>query len=318
MANRCPPRWMPRRKTEQPRANTHMDMHTDLGRFEHAAQQQLAQLTQGESSRVPAGLGDAIAYALSCGGKRVRPVLVYSAARAVADDRYPALDHAALALELVHTYSLIHDDLPAMDDDDLRRGQPTLHRAYDEATAILVGDGMQVLAFSLLTEAPQLSADQRLAMVASLAQASGFAGMVGGQYVDVCATGSALGLEALRAMHGMKTGALIRCALALGAIIGGASESQRRCLDQYGEHIGLAFQVVDDILDVAGDSATLGKTGGKDAAANKSTYVSLLGMDGARAEARRLEQAALAAIADFGEGALSLRELAHYIVARDH
>jgi geranylgeranyl pyrophosphate synthase len=295
-----------------------MNMSTDLARFEAATRAQMTELLSPANSGVPAGLSAAIEYALACGGKRVRPILVYSAARAISDDRHPALDRAALALELVHTYSLIHDDLPAMDDDDLRRGQPTLHRAYDEATAILVGDGLQVLAFSLLAEAPELSAEQRLDMLTALARASGFAGMVGGQYIDVCATGQRLDIEQLRAMHGMKTGALIRCALTLGAVIGGAQPQQRAALDTYGEHIGLAFQVVDDILDVSGDSATLGKTGGKDAAANKSTYVSLLGLAGARAEARRLEQAALAAIAELGPGAESLRELAHYIIARDH
>lgn len=295
-----------------------MDMSADLARFEAAAAAHLDRLFTASDPPVPAGLAEAVRYAMDCGGKRVRPVLVYSAARAVDAQGHPALDVAALALELVHTYSLIHDDLPAMDDDDLRRGQPTLHRAYDEATAILVGDGMQVLAFSLLAEAPQLGIQQRLDMLAHLARASGFGGMVGGQYIDVGATGTALGLDALRAMHGMKTGALIRCALSLGAIVGGADVQVQRSLQCYGEHIGLAFQVVDDILDVTGDSATLGKTGGKDAAAHKSTYVSLLGLEGARAEAARLEQAALESIEALGEGADSLRELAHYIVARDH
>jgi len=285
----------------------------DRERFESSARP----LVEAQLYNVAPALSQAVAYALSVGGKRIRPILVYRAARALGRDDTPALEHAAAAIELVHTYSLIHDDLPAMDDDDLRRGQPTLHRAYDEATAILVGDGMQVQAFSLLAAAPGLDADRRLAMIDVLAAASGFPGMVGGQYLDVSATGGALSLDALKAMHNLKTGALIRAALALGGHAAGAGEAELAALDRYGEHIGLAFQVVDDILDVESDSATLGKTQGKDAAAKKSTYVSLLGIDGARREAAGLLDAALTALRPFDDRGEDLRDLARFIVERD-
>jgi farnesyl diphosphate synthase/geranylgeranyl diphosphate synthase type II len=204
-----------------------------------------------------------------------------------------------------------------MDDDDMRRGKPTLHKAFDEATAILVGDGLQARAFELLADAPDLSDQQKVNMIKVLAQAAGPAGMVGGQYIDIQAVDSDMSLEELQAMHALKTGALIRASLALGGIAAGASDQQLGALDDYGTHIGLAFQVVDDILDVEGDSVTLGKTRGKDADANKPTYVKLLGLDGAKAEARRLLEAALGALDGFGESADHLRELARYIVERD-
>tara|TARA_R110002110_G_scaffold415860_1_gene658690 strand:+ start:5500 stop:6405 length:906 start_codon:yes stop_codon:yes gene_type:complete len=262
-------------------------------------------------------LKDSIDYALADSGKKVRPALCFAAAEAVTQQGIAALDYAACALELIHTYSLIHDDLPAMDDDDLRRGKPSLHKAFDEATAILVGDGLQAQAFELLADAPGMTAEQRIAMVKALAQAAGPHGMVGGQYVDIQATGCAMDLDELRAMHSLKTGALIRAALALGGIAAGASRAQLQALDTYGEHIGLAFQVVDDILDVEGDSATLGKTQGKDGEADKPTYVKLMGLDGAKAEAESLLASALDALSAFGESADHLRELAQYIVARD-
>ena len=257
-------------------------------------------------------------YALSNGGKRVRPLLVYLSSRAVSKGNpNAALDNLTCAIELIHTYSLIHDDLPAMDDDDLRRGKPSLHKAYDEATAILVGDGLQARAFELLADAPGLSAEQRIAMIKVLAAAAGPRGMVGGQFIDIQATNSDMTLEQLQAMHSLKTGALIRAALALGGIAAGASEQQLAALDEYGTHIGLAFQVVDDILDVEGDTQTLGKTRGKDSEANKPTYVKLMGLDGAKTEAQRLLEEALNALDDFGESADLLRDLARYIVERD-
>jgi geranylgeranyl pyrophosphate synthase len=245
-------------------------------------------------------------------------VLLLCAAEACgAVSREPAAEAAATALELIHTYSLIHDDLPAMDDDDMRRGRPSLHRAYDEATAILVGDGLHARAFELLADAPGLSATQKVKMVKVLAQAAGMEGMVGGQYIDIQATNSDMSLAELQAMHSLKTGALIRASVALGGIVAGASDEQLAALDEYGVHIGLAFQVVDDILDVESDSETLGKTAGKDHEANKPTYVKLLGLEGAKGEARRLLQAALDALADFGDSADHLRDLARYIVERD-
>jgi len=267
------------------------------------------------------GLADfepAVRYALDTSGKRIRPCLLYAAARAVGagSDLDGALDYPACALELIHTYSLIHDDLPAMDDDDLRRGRPTLHKAFSEATAILVGDGLQARAFELVADTPGISAAKKVHMIKALALAAGLGGMVGGQFVDIASTGRTLQLDELQDMHALKTGALIRAALSLGAIAAGASANQQAALDNYGEHIGLAFQVVDDILDVEGSTATLGKTGGKDALANKSTYVSLLGHAGARESAEHLLDGALEALEDFGESADLLRGLARFVVNR--
>ena len=264
-------------------------------------------------------IGQATEYAVRAGGKYIRPLLVYAAGQAVMDASLisGALDHPASAIELIHTYSLIHDDLPAMDNDDLRRGQPTLHRAYDEATAILVGDGLQARAFEIIADAPDLSAKAKIRIIKILASASGLQGMVGGQYIDIASIGKALTLDQLQAMHSLKTGALIRAALAMGGIAAGGSDEQLAALDEYGQHIGLAFQVVDDILDVESDTATLGKTQGKDGEANKPTYVKLMGLDGAKAEANRLLAAALEALNGFGESADHLRDLARYIVERD-
>tara|TARA_R110000823_G_scaffold198080_7_gene329224 strand:- start:29555 stop:30475 length:921 start_codon:yes stop_codon:yes gene_type:complete len=263
-------------------------------------------------------LEEASRYAVGNGGKRIRPVLVYAAAAAVADDTpAAALDALALAVEFIHSYSLVHDDLPAMDDDDLRRGKPSLHRAFDEASAILAGDGLQARAFQLIAEAPELTAGQRIHAVSALARASGPSGMVGGQFIDVAATASEMDLAALRRMHELKTGALIRAAVTLGGIAADGSPSQLEALERYGAAIGLAFQVVDDILDVEGDAATLGKTSGKDFAANKPTYVSLLGLEGARVQAGQLLESALQALDGFGESADLLRALARYIVERD-
>jgi geranylgeranyl pyrophosphate synthase len=270
-----------------------------------------------------AALAEASNYSINNGGKRIRPILVYAAAQSVSSKNVSsspdakALSSCACAMELIHSYSLIHDDLPAMDDDDLRRGQPSLHKAYGEATAILVGDGLQAQAFELLVDAPSLSAEQKVAMVKTLTAAAGPRGMVGGQFIDIQATDRDLNLQDLQAMHSLKTGALIRAALSLGGIAANATTQQLADLDQYGRHIGLAFQVVDDILDVEGDTKTLGKTQGKDTDANKPTYVKLLGVEGARAEAHRLLEAALIALNDFGEAANHLRDLARYIVARD-
>ena len=261
-------------------------------------------------------LGDTYLYCISNGGKRIRPILLYAAARAFNSHQMEKQDYPAAAIELIHTYSLIHDDLPAMDDDDLRRGKPSLHKTFDEATAILVGDGLQARAFELLADAPDLTAEQKIKMVKVLAEAAGPKGMVGGQAIDVAAVDTDMDLEQLQTMHSMKTGALIRASLALGGIAANASEAQLAALDEYGTHIGLAFQVVDDILDVEGDSETLGKTQGKDREANKPTYVKLLGLDGAKSEAKRLLAEALTALDDFGESADHLRDLARFIIAR--
>ncbi len=258
-------------------------------------------------------------HSLVAGGKRIRPVLAVAAFEAVSPSPASPFPFAvSSAVELIHTYSLIHDDLPAMDDDDLRRGVPTLHKAFDEATAILVGDGLQTLAFQLLSESTELSAGQKVRMIQRLAAASGFSGMVGGQYVDITSEGKEIDLSELESLHAMKTGALIRAAVALGGIAGSASEVQLEALDRYARHIGLAFQVIDDILDVEGDTATLGKTQGKDEVADKATYVKLLGLDGAKDKAGALLDEALLALENFGESASLLCDIARYIVARNH
>lgn len=261
---------------------------------------------------------DACRYSLTNGGKRVRPLLVYASARACGyQDADICLDRIGCAVEILHCYSLVHDDLPAMDDDDLRRGKPSLHKAYSEATAILVGDSLQAQAFEVITETAGVSAAQQVAMIQCLARAAGMQGMVGGQHIDIQATGLDLSLEDLQTMHSLKTGALIRASLALGGIAAEGTPDQLAALDKYGSHIGLAFQVVDDILDLEADSQVLGKTQGKDAEANKATYVKLLGLEGAKMEARRLLKAAIDALSNFGEPADHLRELARYIVERN-
>jgi geranylgeranyl pyrophosphate synthase len=264
------------------------------------------------------GLWEAAHYSVNIGGKRVRPALVVAAAQSIAHDvDLSVLESPAAAIELVHTYSLVHDDLPAMDDDNLRRGSPSLHKAYNESTAILVGDGLQARAFELLAKAPKLSAQQRLDMVKVVASAAGPLGMVGGQYLDINAVGTHMGKDDLSRMHLLKTGALIRAAVALGGIVANGTEGQMQLLDQYGKSIGLAFQVVDDILDVEGSSQALGKTSGKDSNSNKPTYVSLCGLEGAKKEAAHLLAEALEALSSFGKGADRLRELATYVVERD-
>ena len=266
----------------------------------------------------PQALHQAMRHAVLAGGKRLRPMLVYAAGEALGADE-PSLDAPAAAVELVHAFSLVHDDLPAMDDDDLRRGQPTTHIAFDEACAILAGDGLQSLAFEVLADArrnPQ-DAELRLAMVMGLARAAGPAGMVGGQAIDLASVGRRLDQQALEAMHRHKTGALIEASVQLGALASGrADEHSLRALAQYAQAIGLAFQVQDDILDVESDTETLGKTQGKDQANDKPTYPALLGLDAAKAYALELRDQALHALRLFGDSAEPLRDLARYIVER--
>ena len=270
-------------------------------------------------SNTPTSLYEACRYSVESGGKRVRSLLVRAAAGAINKEiNHQVLDAPCVAVELVHSYSLIHDDLPAMDDDDLRRGKPSLHRAFDEATAILVGDGLQAKAFELLANAPGLSAQQRVSMIEALSAAAGCDGMVGGQFIDIQATNFDITIEHLQTMHSLKTGALIKASLRIGGIAAAANDAQLQALDTFGDCIGLAFQVVDDILDVEGDTTTLGKTSGKDSEANKPTYVKLLGLGGAKAEAQRLLESALDALESFGDSADALRDIARYIVQRDH
>ena len=260
-------------------------------------------------------LYEAMAYSVMGGGKRVRPLLVYAACEALGGDPARA-DRAACAVELIHAYSLVHDDLPAMDDDDLRRGRPTTHKAYDEACAILAGDGLQTLAFETLLAAPQ-DATVRLEMVAVLARASGPAGMVGGQAIDLESVGRRIDQPALETMHLHKTGALIAASVQLGALASGAATAaDREALARYAQAIGLAFQVWDDVLDIESDTQTLGKRQGADLARDKPTYPALLGLDAAKAYALELCDTALAAIAPLGERAEPLRALARYIVGR--
>lgn len=262
----------------------------------------------------PSRLHQAMRYAALGAGKRVRPFLVYSAGTMLGADE-TQLDTPAGAVELIHAYSLVHDDLPAMDDDDLRRGRPTCHRAFDEATAILAGDALQTLAFEILSTAQYLSAESRLAMLTSLAQASGSRGMAGGQALDLDAVGQSIDLAALEQMHRLKTGALINASVRLGALAAGADTTTQEQLARYARAIGLAFQVRDDILDVTTDSHTLGKTQGKDAAQDKPTYVSLLGLDAALALSMQLRDEAIAALDGLPQGG-HLHALANYIVER--
>lgn len=261
----------------------------------------------------PARLHQAMRYATLDGGKRVRPLLVYAAGE-LANGDPRRLDAAACAVEMIHAYSLVHDDLPCMDNDILRRGKPTVHVEYDEATAMLVGDALQALAFQLLSEPGEDAAAARaLDMVRTLAVAAGSRGMAGGQAIDLEATGKSLTQEELEFMHVRKTGALISASVKMGALCGGPCPPE---LEQYGHRIGLAFQVVDDILDTEASTATLGKTAGKDAQQGKATYVSAMGVARARALAGELRAGALAALAPFGERALRLRQLADFIVLR--
>ncbi|HEX8403215.1 MAG TPA: farnesyl diphosphate synthase [Duganella sp.] len=274
------------------------------------------------ATAVPVKLHEAMRYALLGGGKRVRPLLVY-AAGALFDADAATLGRAAAAVEMIHAYSLVHDDMPCMDDDALRRGRPTVHIAYDEATALLVGDALQSQAFVVLAGADAeagagaVPPARQLAMLRVLAQASGSAGMCGGQAIDLDSVGLSLTLEQLEQMHQLKTGALLRAAVMLGALAGKElDERETAALHAYARAIGLAFQVVDDVLDATADSATLGKTAGKDAADNKPTYVSILGLEPSRALAQTLRLDAHAALAPFGDKALRLRELADLIVQR--
>ena len=264
----------------------------------------------------PARLHQAMRYAVLEGGKRVRPLLAFGAGE-VARASAARLERVAAAVELIHAYSLVHDDLPCMDDDILRRGKATVHVEYDEATALLAGDALQSLAFQLLGE-PDLADNPvaQLEMVRSLALAAGSRGMAGGQQIDLESTGSALVLPELELMHIHKTGALIRAAVVLGAACGEASEHDKQRLDHYAMKIGLAFQVVDDLLDTEGSTATLGKTAGKDSQQRKPTYVSTLGVGRARQLAEELRAEAHAALEGLGERARRLAQLADFVVLR--
>jgi geranylgeranyl diphosphate synthase type II len=263
-------------------------------------------------------LQEAMRYSLLAGGKRVRPILCLAAAEAIGADTRPILP-TACAIEMIHTYSLIHDDLPAMDNDDFRRGMPTLHRAFDEATAILAGDALLTLAFEILAvddSANRLPADQRIVIIHSLAQAAGAAGMIEGQMQDIQQEGQRLALEDLEALHRLKTGALIEAAVSAGAVLGGGSERQQVDLRSYARHLGLAFQVTDDILNVTGDPAVMGKATGTDATRQKNTYPALMGLPAAQQRAQTLIEKALKALVGFDTKANPLRSIARYVIER--
>lgn len=275
------------------------------------------------ANEVPLELHEAMRYATLGGGKRIRATLVYAAGRAalqlgVAIDSYShALDKAAAAVELIHAYSLVHDDLPCMDNDVLRRGQPTVHVRFGEATAMLAGDALQPLAFAELAQMPVAPA-LVVQAVQVLGRVAGSLGMVGGQAIDLASVNQTLTLDQLQFMHRLKTGALIEGSVLLGAIVTGATSETRRALETYGSAIGLAFQIVDDILDVTVDTEGLGKTAGKDAEENKPTYVSIMGLEESRDFARKLYEVAIEAIKPLGDSAVRLKELADFIIHRSY
>ncbi|WP_114662952.1 polyprenyl synthetase family protein [Polynucleobacter necessarius] len=284
---------------------------------EHSERTELALDRLLDSAQTtPSRLHEAMRYAAQGGGKRIRPLLVYAAGHLGNNHQhFQAFDSAAVAIECIHAYSLVHDDLPCMDDDDFRRGRPTVHKAFDEATALLVGDALQTRAFEMLANA-DCDANSRLRMIRALASASGSRGMAGGQAIDLYSVGKKMDLAGLQQMHAMKTGALLSRAAELGGIVANLNATQMLQLHQYSTALGLAFQIVDDILDATVDSQTLGKTAGKDAAANKPTYVTLLGLDYAQKQAKELQETAIGSLDGFGEKAQALKELALLVVNR--
>jgi farnesyl diphosphate synthase len=288
-------------------------LHSLIARAEHA----LVGVLPAED-QLPIELHRAMRYAVLGGGKRLRPLLTYATGHALGHDG-PELDMPACAVELIHAYSLVHDDLPAMDDDALRRGRPTCHIVFGEAMAILAGDALQALAFEILAHDPHAAVDAKrgLEMLRSLGVACGAEGMAGGQALDLAAVGRSLSLAELEHMHACKTGALIRGAVRLGALAAGADEASLESLDRYASAIGLSFQVRDDILDVEGESGVIGKTAGKDAAAGKPTFPSIIGLGASRERLSQLTETALSAIAPLGSAGDWLAELAHYAAHRN-
>lgn len=287
----------------------------DLTRWRQRVEAALARALP-DPALPPQRLHAAMRHGVLNGGKRMRPLLVYATGTALGVEE-AALDAAATAVELVHCYSLIHDDLPAMDDDALRRGQPTVHVAFDDATAILAGDALQALAFEVLAHAPQPAAT-RLTMLQTLAHAAGPAGMCGGQALDIDATGRRIELAELERLHACKTGALLHCAIRLGALAGDATPAQHAALDTFAAALGLAFQIRDDLLDIEGDAATLGKTAGKDAAQDKATFPALLGLDASRARLSELAVTMQQALAALDADTRTLTALARQAIERQH
>ena len=264
----------------------------------------------------PQRLHAAMRHAGLDGGKRMRPLLVYAAGTAFGAE-VSVLDAPAAAVELIHAYSLVHDDLPSMDNDSLRRGKPTVHIAFDEATAILAGDAMQSLAFELIADA-SLPAATRVAMLRELSVAAGARGMCGGQALDIDATGNAIDADELQRLHALKTGALLRASVRLGSIAAAVDAATMQRLDIFADALGLAFQIRDDLLDVESDSATLGKTAGKDIAQAKATFPALIGLDASRARLQELATTMRDVLVPFGESAAALAALARLVVERKH
>jgi geranylgeranyl diphosphate synthase type II len=286
-------------------------LKAQLQRIEEA----LERLLPGEDV-VPETIHKAMRYSVQAGGKRIRPVLCMEAAHVIQDET-PGIEYPACALEMVHTYSLIHDDLPALDNDDLRRGRPTCHKVFGEAMAILAGDSLLTRAFEVLSETPGASAEVRVQLVAELASAGGTrGGMIGGQVLDIEGEGKVPTAELLEGIHRAKTGALLRASIRMGAILAGANAEQLDALTRFGEHLGLAFQIVDDVLDVEQSSEALGKTAGKDAAQQKITFPAVYGLEQSRAMAMEQRNLGREALAMFGDRAVHLHALADLIVDR--
>ena len=265
----------------------------------------------------PASIHRAMRYSLFAGGKRIRPILAIAAARSVSDSP-DGIEHAACTLELIHTYSLIHDDLPALDNDDLRRGRPTCHKVFGDAMAILAGDSLLTLAFEVLSRLPLVDAERKIRLVEELARASGtVGGMIGGQVNDIEGEKRTPTAHLLDSIHKAKTGALLRASVRMGAIYAGASEEELAALSEYGEHVGLAFQIVDDVLDVEASSESLGKTAGKDVAVQKATYPAIVGLEKSRKIAEQLTDKAFAALRIFKGKAIALEALAEFLLKRN-
>ena len=290
---------------------------TQLARYRARVERRLARCLP-PARTPPTALHHAMRYAALDGGKRLRACLVYATGEALGAP-LARLDASACAVELIHAYSLVHDDLPCMDDDDLRRGKPTCHKVYGEANALLVGDALQTLAFAVLARDAQVTPARRVRMLAALAAASGSRGMAGGQALDLAAVGQRLSLAQLQEMHTRKTGALISVATQLGALAAGTRSAKTlAALARYARNVGLAFQIMDDVLDVEGDTATLGKCSGADQARNKPTYPALLGLNGAKAAARAAHARALASLKVLRDNGRFLAQIADYIILRTH
>ncbi|HGO8958179.1 TPA: polyprenyl synthetase family protein [Neisseria meningitidis] len=298
-----------------------MNPTNDLKAWQQRAQAQTELLLERflpSENEIPHTLHEAMRYAALDGGKRLRPMLVLAASE-LGEAVHEAVEQAMAAIEMIHAYSLVHDDMPAMDNDSLRRGKPTCHIKYGEATALLVGDALQTQAFDVLSRPTELPAARQLAMLSVLAKAGGSAGMAGGQAIDLANVGKQMVQADLEQMHSLKTGALIRAAVLLGATAcPDLSDAELAVLDAYAAKLGLAFQVIDDVLDCEADTATLGKTAGKDADNDKPTYVKLMGLEAARSYAHKLVAEAVALLEPFGDKALRLRQLAGFAVARKY